>query len=1214
MTRTFQVKNIVLASLIVVSLTAPTARAAGAADILKDSGVAGGLVVHVGCGEGKLTSALRAGDAYVVHGLDTNAANVAAAREHARSLGLAGKVAFDRFDGKNLPYVDGTVNLVVSERANAVSQAEIMRVLAPGGVAMVGGSWRRTVKPWPGEIDEWTHYLHGPDNNAVAADTVVGPPRRLQWQAGPKWTRHHDKMSSLSAMVSAGGRIFYILDEGSTASIYMPPQWALIARDGFNGKLLWRRKINRWYNTFKGLKDGPADAPRRLIAADGKVYATLSLEGLVTCMDAVTGKTVRVYRGTKGAEEIILSDGVLLVLVGPGSIGDGKRLERPTEKRRIVALNAATGRKLWEASDVVAALTMAADAKGVYYFNFATKRAVALDRKSGRKVWTSADALPTPTAQKSFFASKLVVSDGVVLLASGEYSGMIKSGGGANKADTLTAMSAATGKTLWQGKHPPSGYSSPENVFVIEGIVWCDASSNTGLTGGLTGFDLKTGRVKYDFQTDKTSYWFHHRCHPGRATVNYVITSRTGSEFIDFRKKTWDLNHWTRGACLYGLMPCNGLLYVPPAPCACYAEAKSSKTPNAGPQLTKGPAFGKVNPQSEIPGPGGRNPQSDWPTYRGDNSRSGATNAPVPAKLRPGWKADLGQAPPGLEGGPRDEAQRRHRRGRQAVRGGCGRAYGSRSERAKRQGVVALHGRRTRGFAADVLCRYGAVRLGGRASVLPSRRRRRVGVAVPGGGGRSSNPRLRAGRVALAGAREHSRPRRRGLLRRRPVGLRRRRDAAVPPEREERRRDLPDRAQREEPQDGREHPGHRQVAEHGRRATGRAEQRRQAHLHAVPGVRSGGQAAGDWPDAQGPPRGNAAGRRANAPVLPHRLPRRQLVPPVVLDVRQDVVQRVERVLRGGQARAGGQDNLRGRRQGLRIRPAAAVLPLDRPAGVPSVRVEQGMEGRPAQGPRRACSQAPREEERRQEAPTRARGPGPRHEQGQLRLDDRRADPRPRDGACGPRQPKNVIHRRPRRRAGRERLGQAGRGQQPADRQAARRPARQGRRDPLGRVRQQRRETRPIHPRRPTRLRLPRRRGRQPVHDDDRRKGRLSDRRELTPVSTFSPPEADRRRTPRAVPRGPKSRECPMCTERKRGEQVYPALPGSPAERCVRCLCTIRRGRIVARAHSRTSASSPMRCPRRTPGVFTGGEMGVARQTYCSHRTKTRRAMLPPSAD
>ena len=34
----------------------------------------GGLVVHLGCGDGKLTAALRTGDAYLVHGLDVDPA------------------------------------------------------------------------------------------------------------------------------------------------------------------------------------------------------------------------------------------------------------------------------------------------------------------------------------------------------------------------------------------------------------------------------------------------------------------------------------------------------------------------------------------------------------------------------------------------------------------------------------------------------------------------------------------------------------------------------------------------------------------------------------------------------------------------------------------------------------------------------------------------------------------------------------------------------------------------------------------------------------------------------------------------------------------------------------------------------------------------------------------------------------------------------------
>ena len=633
------------------------ARGQDARQILSATGVRGGLIVHLGCGDGRLTAALRAGDGYVVHGLAADPGGVAAARKTILRAGLYGPVAIDRLSGARLPYVDNLVNLVVAESLGDVPLGEVMRVLCPDGVAYVrqGGRWTLTRKPRPANIDEWTHYLHGADNNAVAADTVVGPPRRLQWQAGPKWTRHHDKMSSLSALVSTGGRLFYILDEGSTASIHLPSRWALIARDAFNGKRLWSRPIETWYTRFKGLKDGPADAPRRLVAVGERVYATLDLHGPLTCLDAATGRTLRTYPASQGAEEVLLSDGALFVLIGPGSIGDGGRLERPAEKRSILALDAETGRRLWDTTDVVAANTLAVDGERVCYFNFADRQVVCLDRKTGARRWASQE-LPAPKAQKSFFACKLVLADGVVLFASGEYSGMIKSTGGATEDDTLTALAAGTGKTLWQGKHPPSGYSSPEDLFVIDGAVWCEAASNGNLDGTVIGYDLKTGRVLSRFPADEKSYWFHHRCYPGRATSNYLITSRTGMEFIDFRAKRWDLNHWTRGACLYGIMPCNGLVYAPTAPCICYAETMlhsfnafapatqaAIASADAGPRLDKGPAYG--NPQPALPA--GRsaipNPQpNDWPTYRGTNSRSGATAAAVPADLRPTWQVDLG--------------------------------------------------------------------------------------------------------------------------------------------------------------------------------------------------------------------------------------------------------------------------------------------------------------------------------------------------------------------------------------------------------------------------------------------------------------------------------------------------------------------------------------------------------------------------------------------
>jgi hypothetical protein len=55
---------------------------------------------------------------------------------------------------------------------------------------VLGGTWFAYRKPVPGTIDEWTHYLHGPGNNAVSHDRAVGPPRCLQWISDPVCGRH----------------------------------------------------------------------------------------------------------------------------------------------------------------------------------------------------------------------------------------------------------------------------------------------------------------------------------------------------------------------------------------------------------------------------------------------------------------------------------------------------------------------------------------------------------------------------------------------------------------------------------------------------------------------------------------------------------------------------------------------------------------------------------------------------------------------------------------------------------------------------------------------------------------------------------------------------------------------------------------------------------------------------------------------------------------
>ncbi len=630
-----------------------------AAEISKSSGVTGGLVVHVGCGDGRLTAALRASESFLVHGLDSDPQNVRRAREHVRSLGLYGPVSIDRFDGRALPYIDNLVNLVVSETETAVPMEEILRVLAPGGVALIGG--RKTVKPWPADIDDWTHYLYGASNNAVSRDLQVGPPRHLQWIAGPRYSRHHDHMSAISAMVAARGRVFYIFDHASPQAIQLPPSWMLVARDAFNGTLLWSRPIEKWHTTMFRLKSGPAQLTRRLAAVGDRVYVTLGLEAPVSVLDAATGKPIREYEGSAGTEELLVIDGMLLAMINDNPFrqpADPKGLEYTWQEgpRRVAAYDAETGKLLWNRPQPsVLPLTLAADARRVVFHD--GQKVACLERKTGEELWRSepmARRQPLPTS----FAPTLVLHGDVVLFSGG--------GKGLGPRDFSTTgnviygISAENGKILWNAPHPPSGHRTPQDALVVGGLVWLPAIAQGKDSGEMVGLDPRTGEVKSRFLPDVETHWFHHRCYRAKATEKYILTSRTGIEFVDPRAKHWIINHWVRGGCLYGAMPAYGMVYNPPHPCACYLEAKlygfnalapaspsrtvPKQVPDEG-RLERGPAYGSAGVAA--PGP------DDWPTYRHDAARSGATSAAVPAGVKPAWQTALGGrlSPPTAAGG-----------------------------------------------------------------------------------------------------------------------------------------------------------------------------------------------------------------------------------------------------------------------------------------------------------------------------------------------------------------------------------------------------------------------------------------------------------------------------------------------------------------------------------------------------------------------------------
>jgi outer membrane protein assembly factor BamB len=620
---------------LILCLFANLAIAESASEILKATGIRGGLVVHLDCGDGRLTRELHANESYLVQGLTTAAASIQPARQALRRSGDLGPIAIREYDGKHLPFADDIVNLVVAEQANAVPMAEIMRVLAPRGVAWIAGQITR--KPVPADEDEWTHYLHGPDGNPVSQDDSIHSPKHLKWVGSPEYSRHHDHMSSMNACVSAGGRIFHVMDEQSRVSIYLPPAWKLIARDAYNGHILWKRDISEWYSHLQRLKSGPAYLPRKLVAIGDVLYASLGTRSPAEAIDAATGETIRTYVPDMEADELLVDDGTLFIVGRAPQDKDDTvdaRAILGSTPRRLVAVDAETGAIRWETIARVLPSTLTLDDSKAFFHD--GTGLLAFDRKTGKKVWSS-EPLKFWTKMASYFSPTMLVYEGVVFFAGGHNSVPHR-----GSRDTFYAISAATGETLWSAEHPPSGYQSPEDIMVVGGLVWVGETTSGRQSGELIGRDPHSGEVKKRFPPNVDTYWFHHRCYRARATKNYLLMSRTGVEFVDYEKENWEINHWVRGACLYGVMPANGQLYAPQHPCACYPETKlrgfnalaaaQTPAPPRARRLVKGPAFGAS---------GGPSAPEDWPTFRHNAGRGGASPTTLPDSVSESWKINI---------------------------------------------------------------------------------------------------------------------------------------------------------------------------------------------------------------------------------------------------------------------------------------------------------------------------------------------------------------------------------------------------------------------------------------------------------------------------------------------------------------------------------------------------------------------------------------------
>ena len=616
------------AFLAMLSLFSHPVRAGTLLDTIHNTKAQNGIMVLVQPGHDVCEDAAHSG--FAVLALETRPERLETLRQRFLDRGLYGRVSVSPFNGSTIPCVDELVNVVVVEGEN-VAEEEILRVLVPGGVAMVrdDDGWRKLNKEWPDDIDEWSQYLRNSDNNAVSQDKV-GPPERLKWTGGTTWARSHMSSVTTISMVTAGGRLYTIEDLETVEYHRLPGRYFLIARDAFNGMQLWQRSLKGIWPTNGYLKFIATQVQRRIAAVGDKVYCLLGTNEPISMLDGTTGEVLKRYENTANTQEFAFDRDVLYAAVGEPF---GEKTSRDTEVR-LMALEAATGKTLWtrQISDDGGYLggTMAIRNEHLAYCT--QTGIVCADAHTGKTRWQVEHDELIPSAEKApnNVQPTLLLSEGMLFCST---------------HNQVRAYALNDGQLTWTAENSLN-YMKSADIFLARGLIW---------TGLLNGHDPKTGKIVRTLEQKMQGPMSHDRCYRNRITEQYLINSKTGgSDFVRLDGEGEFPSPWVRATCGLGVLPANGLLYSSPYSCTCasgtmltrfnalYDEGRSAGNTvdlSPRPRLIKGPAFDHVGKGTAEPTRG------DWPTYRNTSARSGVTESAYDGNLEPAWQTKLPSCP-----------------------------------------------------------------------------------------------------------------------------------------------------------------------------------------------------------------------------------------------------------------------------------------------------------------------------------------------------------------------------------------------------------------------------------------------------------------------------------------------------------------------------------------------------------------------------------------
>jgi len=625
-----------------------------------------------------LPIALARASKLVVHVRDPRAAVVGRLQAQAEEAGFGiQRVIIEKGPANKLPYVENLADLIIvmnmtDDGWDTPPVAEIVRALRPDGVALLGpahpsvgfteaslakkvgkagrveswtdstGTWLQLTKSPLEGVDEWTHWERAPDNNPVSTDQVIKAPYMTQFLAEPFY------IGMPSVTTAAGGRTFLAIGHIAHHKREWDTLYKLIARNGYNGTVLWTRKLPDGYLVH-----------RSAFIATKDTFHMIDGNGCLL-LDSRTGKEkghIRIPGVTGEWKWMALKDGVLFVLAGkkgPGTQATkGDRIDGGwswqdlsvgyyTKPRipfgfgtTLAAYDVAEKRRLWlqKEENPVDSRAMAMVDDNVFLFA-PQQHLRGLSAKTGDVLWTNSDAevlglIEEPgrdlTSTPGFRTACLTVATPKALIIQGQ------------TRMNVVAVSTKDGSHLWTKKKVTN---NPNAIYVDGNVIL-----GVGPEGHHVVLDPESGDVLETLGFRKAA------CTRLTASPDSFFCRGEGTLRFDRRYKKALIDGAARPACTDGAMATNGLLYVGPWQCDCnlsligniakcsagdfafeHTATDAERLERGAGDLTRVTAF--------------ETSTGDWFTYRGNYRRSGSTTTPAPATLaaEPKWKFTADEA------------------------------------------------------------------------------------------------------------------------------------------------------------------------------------------------------------------------------------------------------------------------------------------------------------------------------------------------------------------------------------------------------------------------------------------------------------------------------------------------------------------------------------------------------------------------------------------